>query len=161
MKLEARKDERGDIAIRKNRHKPSGKQPSREPAAQVFVLPNWIPVESWNGFTEMRQKIRKPLTDRAVSLIVKELGKLKAKGHAPGDVLDQSVRNDWQDVYPLKGENRNGNRHATGTTRKAQAQLDSLEQFREAEARTNSRMAERHGNSDGDRNRPKSATAVC
>jgi hypothetical protein len=136
MKVETLKGERGDTAIRMNRQEPSVKQPL---GASAFCLPDWIPVESWNGFTEMRQKIRKPLTDRAVSLIVKELEKLKAKGHAPGDVLDQSVRNGWQDVYPLKGENQNGHAAIPARTRQ---NSEALRGFREYEARKNSQSGD-------------------
>lgn len=59
--------------------------------------------ESWNGFCEMRKKIKKPLTDRAAKMILNELERL-----APGDdttkglILDQSVKHCWQDVYKLK-----------------------------------------------------------
>ena len=59
--------------------------------------------ESWNGFCEMRKKIKKPLTDRAEKMILNELERL-----APGDdttkglILDQSVKHCWQDVYKLK-----------------------------------------------------------
>lgn len=60
-------------------------------------------LESWNGFCEMRKKIKKPLTDRAAKMILNELERL-----APGDdttkalILDQSVKHCWQDVYKLK-----------------------------------------------------------
>src|SRR5207245_3320724 len=35
--------------------------------------PEWIPTEPWAGFVEMRKKTREPLTDRAITLIVKQL----------------------------------------------------------------------------------------
>lgn len=70
---------------------------------------DWIPTDAWAGFVDMRRKTREPLTDRAVTLIVKELDNLRAEGHDVGAVLDQSTRNNWKDVYPLKGHNSNGN----------------------------------------------------
>ena len=69
----------------------------------------WIPTDPWAGFLEMRKKIRKPPTDRAIALIVKQLERLRDDGHDPGAVLDQSTRNNWQDVFPVKGTNGNGN----------------------------------------------------
>lgn len=69
----------------------------------VAPLPDWIPVDVWNSYLEMRKKIRKAPTSRAIELVITELQKLKAQGHAPADVLEQSVRNSWQDVYPLRG----------------------------------------------------------
>lgn len=64
--------------------------------------------ESWRAFTEMRQSIKKPMTDRAVQMMVKRLSGLAAQGWDPNDLLDASTRNSWQDVYPEKVEKRNG-----------------------------------------------------
>ena len=67
-----------------------------------FAVPDWVPSESWAGFVEMRKRSRKPFTDRAAELIVKKLEKLRASGEDVAEVLDQSTRNGWQDVFPLK-----------------------------------------------------------
>ena len=58
-----------------------------------------------NDFAEMRKKMRKPLTDRALALTLSELEKL-----APGNdekkiaILNQSIQRGWQGVFPLKDE---------------------------------------------------------
>ena len=58
-----------------------------------------------NDFAEMRKKMRKPLTDRALALTLSELEKL-----APDDdekkiaILNQSIQRGWQGVFPLKDE---------------------------------------------------------
>lgn len=70
--------------------------------ARAFALPDWIPTESWQGFVELREKKRKPLTDRAVSFIVGKLAKLREKGQEAGKVLDQSVEGGWTGVFPLR-----------------------------------------------------------
>lgn len=67
-----------------------------------LILPDWLPKENWKGYLEMRKKIKKPMTERAVKLQINELTKLKKQGHDPGKVLDQSVRNSWQGLFPLK-----------------------------------------------------------
>lgn len=87
-----------------------------------FVLPDWIQKEIWNGYVEMRTRIRKPMTDRAKELAVKELSKLKAKGHDPGDVLNQSILNSWQGLFELKG-------NANGRQEKARAREASFGGF--------------------------------
>lgn len=74
----------------------------------VFVLPEWIDPKAWQGFEEMRKKIRKPMTDRARENIVRKLAAFKAKGHDPTTVLDNSITGDWQDVYEPKSEGGNG-----------------------------------------------------
>jgi hypothetical protein len=50
----------------------------------------------------MRRSIRAPLTDRAKAGIVRQLERLRELGHPPGPVLDQSTRNAWRGVFPLK-----------------------------------------------------------
>ena len=65
-----------------------------------FVLPDWISQDSWDGFVEMRKKIKKPLTDRACTGIINKLDKF-GKQNADA-ILDQSTENCWQTVYELK-----------------------------------------------------------
>lgn len=81
-----------------------------------FYLPDWIPKETWQAFEEMRRKIRKNMTDHAKELAVKDLASLKADGHDPKAVLDQSIMNSWQALYPLKlkanGNGKAADKHA-------------------------------------------------
>ena len=65
-------------------------------------LPDWIPEDAWNSYVEMRKKVRKPMTGKAVDLAVAELEKLREQGSDPRAVLDQSVLNSWQGLFPLK-----------------------------------------------------------
>jgi phage replication O-like protein O len=83
------------------------KKEEKEIRAELEI-PSWISSECFESFKEMRKKIKKPMTKRAEELVIKELGKLKEKGSDPNEVLEQSIRNDWQDVYPIK-EKGNGN----------------------------------------------------
>lgn len=79
-------------------------EPSEEPSLEPSEKPI-VPVALWLAFVEMRKKIRKPLTDHGGELIRRELAKLQAQGHDPIEVLEQSIRNDWQDVFPVRGSN--------------------------------------------------------
>lgn len=65
-------------------------------------VPDWVDRDAWNGFVSMRRRERHPLTARAAKLIFAELDKLRGEGHAPNAVLDQSTRNGWRDVFPVK-----------------------------------------------------------
>jgi hypothetical protein len=67
-----------------------------------FVLPDWIPLDAWDGWVEMRKRSRVANTDRALALTVKRLGELREQGHDPAAVLDQSVQRGWRGVFPLK-----------------------------------------------------------
>jgi len=86
------KDERSDIAIRK--------EPSFESSSEPSVdLPDWISFESWSGFVKMRKAIRRPLTPQGAKLLIAKLGRFRAAGHDPVVILDESTMNDWQGVY--------------------------------------------------------------
>ncbi|WP_290817414.1 hypothetical protein [Aquidulcibacter sp.] len=84
---------------------------TKKQTSKTFVLPDWIPKDQWQSFEEMRKKMRKPMTDRAKELIVAELHKLCPDQSGAGQILDQSVRHSWQDVYALK--EKNGTDHQT------------------------------------------------
>lgn len=64
--------------------------------------PEWLPREAWNGFKAMRVKIKKPLTDRAMTMAIGTLSDLRDAGHDPAAVLDQSTMHCWQDLYEIK-----------------------------------------------------------
>lgn len=55
-----------------------------------------------NDFAEFRKSIRKPLTQRAAQLILKKLDELEDTEEGKIEVLNQSIRNGWQGIFPLK-----------------------------------------------------------
>jgi hypothetical protein len=59
--------------------------------------------KTFDSFLEMRKKIKKPATERAIELIKIELKKLsKGDVNVAIEILNQSIRNCWQDVFQLK-----------------------------------------------------------
>ena len=74
------------------------------PAKPKIEIPDWVPAEQWAGFVAMRRASKAAFTVNAARLIIVELGKLKDAGQPPGDVLDQSTRNGWRDVFEIKGK---------------------------------------------------------
>ena len=57
-------------------------------------------------FIKMRQRIKKPMTNYALTLLTKKLDKLATSTNAKIDILNQSIVNGWQDVYPLKKQDQ-------------------------------------------------------
>jgi len=55
-----------------------------------------------DDFKEFRKKIKKPMTDRAVELLVDKLNKLASDDETKIAILNQSIVNGWQGVFPLK-----------------------------------------------------------
>ena len=95
------------------------------------VLPDWVPVENWQGFVEMRQRMNaKAWTPRAMKLAINELTKLRAEGYDPTAVLDQSVMNGWKGIFPLKGNQGNGNHNGNRAEQRRDSNLEAREQAR-------------------------------
>lgn len=68
----------------------------------MTALPDWMPMEAWEGFVEMRKQIKKPLkTERAINLAINTLDKLRAEGQNVAAVLDQSTMNSWLGLFPI------------------------------------------------------------
>lgn len=59
-------------------------------------------VSAFNDFIDMRKKIKKPMTERAISNMVAKLKRMSPDEFVQADILDQSINNSWQDIYPLK-----------------------------------------------------------
>lgn len=73
------------------------------------MLPDWLPMDAWNGWVEMRKKRKRPLTDRATARAINKLDAIRAKGHDIEDLLDRSTINGWLDIYEPKGNTSAGN----------------------------------------------------
>lgn len=58
-------------------------------------------------FIEMRKKIKKPLTERALQLIIGKVEKLSSDTETQIAIINQSVEHCWQSVYPLREEGGN------------------------------------------------------
>jgi len=59
---------------------------------------------SLHEFIKMRKAIKKPLTKRGSELVLKELNKLSHCDDEKIEILNQSILNSWQGLFPLKTE---------------------------------------------------------
>lgn len=59
-----------------------------------------------DDFVEMRNKIKKPLTEKAMQLALKKLNSLSEDENTQIEIINNSVMNSWQSFYPLKKENK-------------------------------------------------------
>jgi hypothetical protein len=55
-------------------------------------------------FVEMRKKLKKPMTDKAIEMMLKKLSKLADTDEKKIAILQESVMKSWTDIYPLKGD---------------------------------------------------------
>jgi hypothetical protein len=65
-------------------------------------IPDWLPVQAWTEYEVMRAKIKKPMTERSMELAIAKLDSLRRQGHDPTAVLEQSIFNSWQGLFPVK-----------------------------------------------------------
>lgn len=58
-------------------------------------------------FIKMRKAIKKPLTTKGLELMIKKLYRLTANVDEQIEILNNSIMNNWQGIFPLKEENKN------------------------------------------------------
>lgn len=56
--------------------------------------------KAFDSFLEMRKKIKKPATEKAIELLIKKINQFPEAHRIP--VIEQSILNGWQDFYELK-----------------------------------------------------------
>jgi hypothetical protein len=61
--------------------------------------PDWLDKETWNNWLEYRKERRLTIAPRTVSLQLKELEKDKSNHK---EIIEQSIRNGWAGIFPLK-----------------------------------------------------------
>lgn len=84
-----------------------------EPTGKAIY--NSLPVDLKNAmldFEKMRDKMHKPVTDRARSNLIKKLTRLSSVNDLLDEklaieIVDQSIENGWTTVYPLREDNKN------------------------------------------------------
>jgi hypothetical protein len=91
-------------------------------------------IQAFKDFEEMRKKIRKPLTDKAKELIVKELKNLtKDDETLTLAILNQSIRNCWQDVFPLRQSQEQDKPKANGVSNSQKGVQPKSREYSESE----------------------------
>lgn len=83
---------------------PSSNQiPNTKDKAQApVVLPDWLPMDSWQAFMQTRKKKKASDTPYAIGLILKDLTKFHSSGHDVAEILNRSIKGGWSDVYEPK-----------------------------------------------------------
>ena len=62
--------------------------------------------DALNAFAEHRKKLKKPMTDRAKELMLSKLSKMASTEQEQIAILNQSIVNGWQGIFPLGGERK-------------------------------------------------------
>lgn len=79
-----------------------GERETEKEKKDLSEIPDWIPLEDWNDFVAMRKQIKKPMTDRAIKIILGKLEEMKNRRIDISMVLQNSIANNWQNIYEPK-----------------------------------------------------------
>ena len=60
------------------------------------------------AFIEYRKTIKKPMSDRAITLLLGKLNKMSNSVQEQIEILNQSILNGWQGIFPLKSDSGTG-----------------------------------------------------
>lgn len=71
-------------------------------AVPAFVLPEWIPSDTWAAYCKVRTGKKAKNEPHALGLIVKDLEGFRAAGHDPVAVLNNSIKSGWAGVFEPK-----------------------------------------------------------
>ena len=66
------------------------------------------------AFEEHRKKLRAPMSERALELVLKKLARFRAEGMDPIEVLEQSIMNGWVGIFPTRRERGSHDREQRG-----------------------------------------------
>ena len=94
---------------------PSQGEGASEPTGKAIY--NSLPTElkkAMLDFEKMRDRMRKPMTDRARSNLIKRLTRLSSENDLFDEkiaieIVDRSIENGWATVYPLNNQNQSKN----------------------------------------------------
>lgn len=119
---EEEKEKEIEIDIKKENKK-------KKAAADVFVSfagDNQELLNALKDFERMRKDIKKPMSDRAKTMLISSLEKVAKDAETAIAVLNQSILHCWQTVYPLKEEKKQGQSHYSCFKGREEQYNDSL-----------------------------------
>nr|WP_321985352.1 hypothetical protein [uncultured Lichenicoccus sp.] len=67
-------------------------------------IPDWVPIDAWNGWLDMRRRKRAPATPAAIRLSLLELERFRELGHDPETVLNQSTQRGWTGLFEPRSD---------------------------------------------------------
>ena len=65
-----------------------------------IILPDTIDRELFADFISSRREGKKPMTPTAIRRLERKLVRLDSEGQCPNKLLERSIIQGWQDVYP-------------------------------------------------------------
>lgn len=92
----------------------SNGKPKKRTRVLELNLPVWLPLDEWNGWIEMRVKMRKAATDLAKKYAIEELDALRQSGQNVREVIRKAITKNWLSFYAVTAPQSNGNGYQNG-----------------------------------------------
>jgi len=91
-RIKRRGEEKREEEIRREENTPAVTySPSEYPA--------WLDPKTWEAFKTYRKKMKKPIVEES---IIKKLAKYHDEGQDPNEILEQTIVNGWQGLFPVR-----------------------------------------------------------
>lgn len=89
--------------IKEKKEKENKKEKERKERNKKEVeveLPDWLPLDLWEEYLNMRRQIKKPLTSFGQRLAIKNLNKLREQGYDINEIIETSISRCWLGFFP-------------------------------------------------------------
>lgn len=102
-KQQHRKKDKNEKNVENGKNKK--KEGADAPVAVYYLLDAKLD-QAIRDFINFRKKIKAPMTERAIDLMMRKLDGMTQDNNEKIAILEQSIMNGWKSVYPLKQEDR-------------------------------------------------------
>lgn len=102
---------------KQNKNENNNKEINKETEFDVLINQNFSDEElkvAVYDFIKMRKAIKKPLTTKGLELMIKKLYSLSTNIQEQIQILNNSIMNNWQGIFPLKQDTYNKNNSQKG-----------------------------------------------
>jgi len=118
-----------DLSLKESKGKKRKVEESKEnKGSSVTYVPDERLNQTILDYIDYCKKIKKPMAERAVELLIQKLGKLSRDPDEQIEILNQSIVNGWQGIFPLKENNQR-----QGSSKSSKSYDDMLREWAEAE----------------------------
>ena len=119
---EIEKEIEKDIDIKKNKKEKKEKKPSSKKIPTQTEIDEVINAYTSNKelkatlveFVKFRKSIKRVMTTRALELLIKKLDKLANDDNTKIEILNESIMNGWNGIFPLKDNSTSNNKNKGG-----------------------------------------------
>lgn len=102
-KQQHRKKDKNEKNVENGKNK---KKEGADAPVAVYCLLDEKLDQAIRDFINFRKKIKAPMTERAIDLMMRKLDGMTQDNNEKIAILEQSIMNGWKSVYPLKQEDR-------------------------------------------------------